>query len=77
MVNSFEGGRQPAEVAEEEFEELRQVVYEIFFRNTYPKTLDELKGRLQAIAEKKGVPMEKLESEFMDYMGDEMANSVD
>lgn len=78
-MNNFENptrGKSP-ESAEPDWDTIKDAVREIFFENQVPKSLDELKNKLQEQARSKNISPEDFEKKFMAYLGDEMANSVD
>jgi hypothetical protein len=58
-------------------ETLKNVVRAIFFDAVAPKTIGDLAVRLASKASEYGLRSDKLEREFMAYMSDELANSVD
>jgi hypothetical protein len=58
-------------------ETLKTIVRDIFFEDIAPKTIGDLAVRISSKANEYGLQSDKLEREFMAYMGDELANSVD
>ncbi|PYP90126.1 MAG: hypothetical protein DMG65_12260 [Candidatus Angelobacter sp. Gp1-AA117] len=68
---------QPAEQSGIDQETLKNVIRDIFFDAVAPKTIGELAAHITAKANEYRVPFDRLEREFMAYMSDELANSVD
>jgi hypothetical protein len=62
------------EITEETF---REIVTNIFFNETHPKTTRELLKRIQEQSSAFNISTEALEQRLMDEIGDHMANSVD
>ena len=56
---------------------LKNVIRAIFFETVAPKTIGDLAARIASKASEYGLQSDKLEREFMAYMSDELANSVD
>jgi len=67
----------PLEGSEPSWDTVKDVVYTLFFENKYPTSLDDLKNKLQEQAKAKNISPEALEKQYMLYLGDQMANSVD
>jgi hypothetical protein len=55
----------------------REIVANIFFKATHPKTTWELLNRIQEQSSAFNISAEALEERLMDEIGDHMANSVD
>jgi hypothetical protein len=68
---------QPVEDSGIHQEILKKIVRDIFFDAVAPKTISDLAARISRKANEYGLSSDKLEREFMAYMGDELANSVD
>lgn len=66
----------PIETSEPSWDTVKDVIYTIFFKNLPPKSLDDLKNKIQEQAKSQNISPESLEQKFMQYLGDEMANSV-
>lgn len=67
----------PLENSDPSWDTVKDIVYEIFFKNVGPKSLDDLKNKIQEQAKSQNISPESLEQKFMQYLGDQMANSVD